>query len=60
MGYYETPGWVVGVTLAWEYAYVAGSGGVWVVDISAPTAPCEVNYYETPWSASGVALGAAV
>jgi len=51
------PGVVMDVALAGEYAYVAaGGGGLRVVDVSDPTAPCEVNHYETPGSASGVAL----
>ena len=55
VGYYNTPGYAVGVYVAGNYAYVVSeSEGLRVVDVSDPTAPVEVGYYNTPGRARNV------
>jgi hypothetical protein len=57
-------GWVTGVTVAGDYAYVAWNwcnphicyGGLLVMDISNPAAPTQVGLYYTPGSAWAVAV----
>lgn len=36
------------VYISGSYAYVAGEGGVRVIDVSSPSSPQEVGYYDTP------------
>ena len=42
------------VYISGSYAYVAGEGGVRVIDVSSPSSPQEVGYYDTPGWISGV------
>jgi hypothetical protein len=49
VGFYDTPGYAMEVTVSGNYAYVADSaGGLRVIDITNPTNPVEVGSYETP------------
>jgi len=51
------PGIVQDIYLSGNYAYVAaGSSGLRVIDVSAPTSPNEVGFFETPGDALGVAV----
>ena len=46
--------------MAGTYAYVADYGsGLRVIDVSNPAAPVEIGFYDTPGSASGVAVAGA-
>ena len=46
-----------GVTLSGNIAYVADGGvGMRVVDISSPTSPMEIGYYDTPGNTRAVAI----
>jgi hypothetical protein len=46
-----------GVAISGNYAYVADiANGLLVIDITNPTAPTEVGFYDTPGEAYGVAL----
>lgn len=48
LGYYDVPGWAVGVFVAGTYAYIAdGTGGLRVLDISTITYPTETGYCNT-------------
>ena len=45
------------MAVAGNYAYVADSGeGLRIIDVSAPAAPTETGFYDTPGSAHGVAV----
>jgi len=49
--------WALDVAISDDYAYVANSyAGLRVVDITNPTAPLEVGYYDTPGNAYDVAV----
>jgi len=51
------PDIVQGVAVAGGYAYVAAEGsGLRVVDVSTPSNPTEVGFYDTPGYAQGVAV----
>ena len=55
IGYYDTPGYALGVYVSGNYAYVAdGYEGLRIIDISTPATPTEVGYYDTPGYALGV------
>ena len=57
VGYYDTPGYAMGVAASGSYIYVAdGSGGLRVVNIMNPASPHEEGYYDTPGSAYDVAV----
>lgn len=46
----DTPGEAVGITLAYDYAFLGdGEGGVRVIDISRPFAPMGVDKVELSW-----------
>jgi len=59
VGFYNTPGRAVGVSVSGTRAYVAdGNAGVRVIDISRPALPVEIGYSDTAgWAESVVALG---
>ena len=51
------PGIVNDVAVAGNYAYVAdGSAGLRIIDVSLPSAPAEVGFYDTPGAAYDVAV----
>jgi len=57
VGYYDTPGYAMGVAVSGSYAYVADwHYGLRVIDITDPSNPVEVGYYNTPGYAYGVAV----
>jgi len=57
VGFYDTPGWTVGVVVSGNYAYVAdGDNGFLVFDIVNPAQPSLVGRYDTPGSARSVAV----
>jgi hypothetical protein len=46
-----------GVAVSGAYAYVADyNAGLRVIDVSNPSSPREVGFYDTPYYASGVAV----
>jgi len=55
------PGLVWGVAVAGSYAYVVNPepSGLRVIDVSTPSAPVEVGFYDTPGTAFGVAVAGA-
>ena len=54
---FPLPDIVQGVAIAGGYAYVAdGDGGLRVINVSTPTNPVEVGFYDTPGHANGVAV----
>ncbi len=53
------PGRVMEIVLAQDYAYVAGGyQGLRIIDVSDPTSPSEVGFYDTPGHAWGIAVAA--
>ncbi|UCC85582.1 MAG: thermonuclease family protein [Anaerolineales bacterium] len=55
LGYLILPDMLKDVYVAGDYAYIAdNSAGLWVVDLSAPTAPAVVGTYDTPGYARAV------
>jgi hypothetical protein len=57
MGYYDTPGTALKVTIEGKYAYVAdGSGGLLILDVSNPAAPLRTGSLKTPGYAQAVAV----
>ena len=69
VSFYDTPAYAKGVAFAGNYVYVAngssdvpmgpsltGDFGLEVVDVSVPTNPTEVGFYDTPEWADGVAI----
>ncbi len=44
------------VAIQGDYAYVAASGILSILDISNPTSPSQIAYYDTPGGAWGVAV----
>ncbi len=44
------------VAVQGDYAYVAAGAAMTVIDISSPSQPQQVGYYDTPGSALGVAV----
>ena len=55
------PGIVRSVAVAGDYAYIAADnvdygGLLWVGDVSTPSSPMEVGFYDTPGNAHGVAV----
>ena len=69
VSFYDTPAYAKGVAFAGNYVYVAngssdvpigpsltGDFGLEVIDVSVPTNPTEVGFYDTPEWADGVAI----
>ncbi|MBK8129625.1 MAG: hypothetical protein IPK53_12245 [bacterium] len=55
-GFFDTPGYAVGVAVSGSYAYVADDiGGLRVVDITNPAAPFSTGNY-TPGSVDGISV----
>ena len=50
------PVWIWDLQTVGSYAYVAGDSGLWIGDISTPTNPIQIGFYDTPAPASGVAV----
>ena len=49
VGFYDTPGQALGVTVDGNYAYVADdTAGLRVVNIANPAEPSAVGFYDTP------------
>jgi hypothetical protein len=48
VGFYDTPWFAWGVAVSGAYAYVAdGDVGLQVIDVSNPSSPREVGFYDT-------------
>ncbi len=57
VGFHDTPGWALGVTVAGDYAYIAdGDSGLRIVNIVDPAHPVEVGFYDTPGWSLGVTV----
>jgi len=57
VGFYDTPGFAIGVAVSGNYAYIADhSAGLRIINVSTPASPTEVGFYDTPGSAFGVAV----
>ena len=55
VGFFDTG--AIGVAVSGIYAYVAGvDAGLRVIDVSTPTNPMEVGFFDTPGWAMGVAV----
>jgi len=64
VGYCNTPRCALGVFVSGNYAYVAASvdwnnngydeGRLYIIDVSNPSSPSEIGYYDTPGAAMGV------
>jgi Uncharacterized conserved protein len=49
IGHYDTPGSAKGIFVSGNYAFVAdGLYGVRIIDVSDPTNPVEISYYDSP------------
>ncbi len=54
---YQPWSWAMDVEISGDYAFaVTMNSGLRIVDISNPSAPFEVGYYDTPHSANGIAV----
>jgi hypothetical protein len=56
VGFYDISGTVYNVAVSGSHAYVIGGVGLWVVDVSDPTAPEEAGFYDPLSTAYGVAV----
>jgi len=51
VGHYDTPAYALDVYVSDQYAYVAETAGLQIIDVSDPSSPTEVGFYEAPYSA---------
>jgi hypothetical protein len=56
-GFYDTPGFALGVAAGASYAYIAdGANGLRVIEVGDPASAAEVGFLDTPGFANGVAV----